>query len=168
MAPEERWVKIVNNHPAYMTVEEQEEIKSILMKNNFVRRDRTGRGPALFQGLLRCVVCGGNLSVSYNRLKSYSYMCGKPLLYGDKACTSFVSKDFDQSILKEVFKLLETPPIDMLKSALEASRSEQQTRVSWIQAERERLEHEERIAQERADLTHGSLQARSPRCAREA
>ncbi|MGN6720678.1 MAG: recombinase family protein, partial [Candidatus Binatia bacterium] len=122
MAPEERWVKRVNNHPPYMSIEEQEEIKSILKKNIFVRRDRAGRGPALSQGLLRCAVCGGGLYVSYQRQKSCSYMCGKPLLYGEKACTSFSSKDFDQYILQNVFEVLKTPPIDMLKSALEASR----------------------------------------------
>ena len=74
-----------------------------------------------------------------------------------EALHEFFSKDFDQYILQEVFKVLKTPPIDMLKSALEASRSEKQTRLSWIQAERERLGHEERMAQARADLTHGNL-----------
>ncbi len=34
--PEERWIKIFNHHPGYMTVEQQEEIKSILKKNNFL------------------------------------------------------------------------------------------------------------------------------------
>ncbi len=157
VAPEERWVKRPNNHPAYMTVEEQEEIKSILEKNSFGRRNRAGRGPALSQGLLRCAVCGGSLSVSYNRHNSYGYMCGKQLLYGEKACTSFVSKDFDQHILQEVFKVLKAPPIEMLRSSLEKSRRQKQSRASWIQAERERLAHEERMARARADLTHDSL-----------
>jgi DNA invertase Pin-like site-specific DNA recombinase len=156
MAPEERWVKTLNHHPAYMSLEEQEEIKSILKKNNFVRRDRAGHGPALSQGLLRCTVCNGSLSVSYHRNNSCSYMCLKSLVYGETPCTRFFSKDFDQYILQEVFKMLETPPIDMLKSALTAARSEKQTRLAWVQAERERLAHEERRAQERADFTQGS------------
>ena len=74
-----------------------------------------------------------------------------------EALHEFFSKDFDQYILQKVFEVLKTPPIDMLKSALEASRSEKQTRLSWIQAERERLGHEERMAQARADLAHGNL-----------
>ena len=65
MAPKERWVVTYNHHPAYMSLEEHEEIKSILKKNDFVRRNRAGRGPAISQGLLRCAVCSGNLSVSY-------------------------------------------------------------------------------------------------------
>jgi hypothetical protein len=74
--PEHRWVRILNHHPAYMTVEQQEEIKIILANNNFVRRNRPGRGPALTQGLLRCTVCGKLLSVTYHRNRSYSYGCG--------------------------------------------------------------------------------------------
>ena len=158
LAPEEQWIIRPNNHPPYMTVEEQEEIKSILKRNNFARPNRAGRGPALSQGLLRCSVCRGSLSVSYNRHKSYSYTCGRPLLYGEKSCTSFVSKDFDQYILQEVFKVLKAPPLDMLQSALEKTRTEKQTRLDWIQAERERLAHQERVARAHADLAYGSLE----------
>jgi len=74
--PEHRWVRIPDHHPAYMTVEQQEEIKLILANNNFLRRNRPGRGPALMQGLLRSAVCGKLLSVNYHRNKSYSYGCG--------------------------------------------------------------------------------------------
>ena len=48
-------------------------------------------------------------------------------------------------------------PIEMLKSALEATRTKKQTRLDWIRSERERLAHEQRLAEERADLTRGSL-----------
>jgi len=50
--PEHLWVKTPNHHPAYMSQEQQEEIKLILSNNQFVRRNRPGRGPALTQGLL--------------------------------------------------------------------------------------------------------------------
>jgi DNA invertase Pin-like site-specific DNA recombinase len=151
--PEHLWVKWPNNHPAYMTQEQQEEIKLILTKNYFGRRDRAGRGPALTQGLLRCAVCKRSLSVNYHRGKSYSYGCG----WESEPCTRFISYDFDQYILREVFKVLGTPPLDMLRSALEESRSQELTRLSWIESERERLKHEERKAQERADTSHGNL-----------
>ena len=154
--PEDRWIIMDNHHPAYMTHEQQEEVKSILKKNGFVRRDRPGRGAALTQGLLRCGVCGGRLNVSYHR-KSYSYFCRKALECGE-ICTNFTSNDFDHSVLREVFKVLEAPPIDMLKSALAESRSQNETRLSWIESERERLAHEECLAQRRADLVCGSLQ----------
>jgi DNA invertase Pin-like site-specific DNA recombinase len=47
--PEERWIKQFNHHPAYMTQEQQEEIKSILSKNRWDCRRRPGRGAAILQ-----------------------------------------------------------------------------------------------------------------------
>ena len=61
------------------------------------------------------------------------------------------------AILRKVFEILQAPPIEMLKSALEASRTKKQTRLDWIRSERERLAHGQRVAEERADLTRGSL-----------
>jgi DNA invertase Pin-like site-specific DNA recombinase len=156
--PEHLWLKTFNHHPAYMTPQQQEEAKAILSKNRFQRRDRPGRGPALTQGLLRCATCGTGLVVSYHRNQSYSYGCGWNLLqYAEEPCTRFISYEFDQYILTEVFKVLKTPPLEMLRAALEESRSQERTRLNWIASERERLEHEERRAQERASRTHGDL-----------
>jgi len=154
--PEELWVKTFNHHPAYMTEQQQEEIRAILRKNRFERRDRAGRGPALTQGLLRCALCGEVLVVAYHK-RTYSYGCGwKWLKYAESPCTRFVSYEFDQYILREVFKVLDSPPTDMLRAALEESRVQERTRLNTIEAERERLEHEERKARECLDLSHGT------------
>ncbi len=150
--PEERWVKTFHHHPAYMSQEQQEEIKTIFKKNRFQRRDRPGRGPALTQGLLRCAVCKRSLSVNYHRNRSYSYGHA----WTDEPCTQFMSYDFDKHILAEVFRVLQTPPLEMLRAALKESRTQEQARLNWIDSERERLEHEERKAQERVDLSHGT------------
>ena len=158
--PEHRWLTFPNHHPGYMTQEQQEEIKLILKSNHFVRRNRPGRGRALTQGLLRCSVCGRSLSVNYHKGKSYSYGCG----WDSNPCTRFVSYEFDQYILAELFKVLKAPRLDMQKAALAASESQEQKRLSWIESERERLKHEEKIARERADRAHGSL----PRVERDA
>ena len=151
--PEHRWVRILDHHPPYMTVEQQEEIKLILAKNNFVLRHRPGRGPALMQGLLRSSRCGKRLSVNYHRNKSYSYGCG----WESEPCTRFISYEFDGYILAEVFKVLKTPPLEMLKAALEESRNQEHKRANWIDSERERLDHEEKRARELADLAQGDL-----------
>jgi DNA invertase Pin-like site-specific DNA recombinase len=151
--PEHRWVKILDHHPAYMTVKQQEEIKLILGNNNFLRRNRPGRGPALLQGLLRSAVCGKLLTVTYHRNQSFSYGCA----WDTEPCTHFVSYDFDDYVVREVFRVLETPPLEILQAALAASRSQERTRLNWVESERERLDHEERKAQERADLTRGEL-----------
>ena len=149
---EDRWIKIYNHHPAYLTLEEQEEIKSILARNQFKRRHRAGRGRALSQGLLRCGACGATLIVSYTR-KAYRFVCRRSKDYAEKPCLSFSCNELDQHILREVFKVLKAPPVDMLKAALKASQSKKQTRLNWIEGERERLVHAERLAQEHADLS---------------
>lgn len=149
--PEERWIRTFNHHPAYLSQEQQEEVKSILSKNRFQCRHRPGRGPAILQGLLRCAVCNNALGVSYDRLKSYTYMCG----WNTEPCTRFTSSEFEKNILAKVFKILESPPLEMLQAALEETRRQERTRVDWIDSERERLGHEERKAQELVDRSYG-------------
>lgn len=150
--PEHLWIKIPNHHPAYMTQEEQEEIKSILAKNCFQGRGRPGRGHALSQGLLRCAVCKKALSVNYCRGESYQYGCG----WDTEPCTRFISYEFDNYILREVFKVLKAPPLEILRSALEESRLRKGARISWISAERERLDWEIRKAQAFVESSRGS------------
>src|SRR5207247_1042597 len=72
-------------------------------------------------------------------------------------CSRFTSCEFDRQILAEVFKVLKTPPLDMLKAALEESRTQERAQLNWIESERERLAHEEQRARDRADATVGSL-----------
>jgi len=149
--PEERWGKIYNHHPDYLTLEEQEEIKSILKKNHFERRDRPGRGPALLQGLLRCAKCNASLRVQYVKGRSCTYDCA----WFVEGCTRFNSSEFDGRILAEAFKVFKTPPLEMLKAALEEAQSQEQKQLEWIESERERLEHEKRKAEELVDQSYG-------------
>ena len=155
----ERWITIPDHHPAYLTAEEQEEIKSTLRKNQFKRRSPVARERVLIQGFLRCAICGASVVVVYSSRRVNSYACRRLREYAETPCMSFISNDLDECILRQVFKMLKGPPIEMLKSALEASRKKNQTRLSGVQSERERLEHEESIARECAELTRGSLRS---------
>ena len=148
---EEHWIKHFEHHPAYMTQEQQEEIKSILSKNRWKCRHRPGRGPAILQGLLRCAVCNNALGVTYNRLNSWTYMCG----WNTEPCTLFTSCEFETNVLARVFKLLAAPPLEMLQEALEETRRQERTRLDWIESERERLKLEMRKAQELIDRSYG-------------
>jgi DNA invertase Pin-like site-specific DNA recombinase len=155
---EEHWIKHFNHHPAYMTLEEQEEIKSMFQSKQFEHRSRPGRGPALMQGLLRCGLCGATLQVNYPS-KTCMYSCDRASRYAETVCMTFTGSDLERCILRELFRVLKTPPIEMLKSALEAERKKYQTRLSWIESERERLSHEESVARERAELARGRLES---------
>jgi Recombinase len=149
--PEERWIKHFNHHPPYMTPEQQEEIKSILSKNRWDCRHRPGRGAAILQGLLRCAVCNNALGVTYDRLNSWTYMCG----WNTEPCTRFTSCEFETNVLARVFKLLAAPPLEMLQEALEETRRQERTRLDWIESERQRLELEMRKAQELIERSYG-------------
>jgi DNA invertase Pin-like site-specific DNA recombinase len=61
--PEDRWIKISAHHPAYLSREEQEEIKKIVEKNRRICRNPIVRIRPLTEGLLRCAVCGSRLGV---------------------------------------------------------------------------------------------------------
>ena len=154
--PEERWIKIFNHHPAYLSQEQQKEIKSILKSNSLKPRYPVARLHALTRGLLRCAVCGARLGICYPS-KDYHFKCGRAHKFAEKPCITFNGKEFERCILREVFKVLKAPLVEMLKSALKASRHETRTRLSWIASERERLRRQEQAAQERAELTRGGL-----------
>jgi hypothetical protein len=155
--PEEYWIKIPNHHRAYLTVEEQEQIKFILAQNRTRRRRPRRWGPTPLQGLVRCAVCGAGFTITYLD-RGYTYTCRGSQHYLAKPCMRFGSLELDRFIAREVLRVLKAPPVEMLKAALEASRTKKQARRDWIESEGDRLAHEERVAEERAELARGKLQ----------
>jgi len=127
---EEHCIKIPNHHPAYLTPEEQKEIKSTLRKNQFKRCSPVARERTVIQGLLRSALCGTSIMVGYSsrRQNSYTYRCTRLDEYCEKPCIIFECKDLEECILREVFKVLNAPRIELLKSALEEPRKKKQTR----------------------------------------
>jgi DNA invertase Pin-like site-specific DNA recombinase len=152
--PEDRWIKIDNAFPAYLTVEEQEEIKAILKRNDFIKHYRPGRGSALCQGLLYCTRCGDRLVVGYHRKDGHSYWCGwKTIQRGEKPCSYFDGKDLDRAVEKAVLSVLGAPPLAILREAHQELRRQLDSRKAWIETERERLANEREKA---VDLLHRS------------
>jgi DNA invertase Pin-like site-specific DNA recombinase len=141
--PERDWIKVYNALPPYMSVEEQEEIKTILKRNDFSKKYRPGRGSALCQGLLYCVSCGDRLLVGYHRKDGHSYWCGsKKIMAGEKPCSYFDGKDLDHAVEKAVLSVLNAPPLELLREAHEESRRQLDSQKIWIESERERLANE--------------------------
>lgn len=153
--PEPRCITTHNHHPAYMSREQQAEIKAIL-ETSPKRWIRRGRCRAFTSGLLRCAICGETLAVS-RPLEAYRFKCRRPVENTKKPCLNFSSNDIEPCILREVFRELKAPTIDRLKEALEASRSEKRMLVARIESERKRLEREERSAQEHVERTVGGI-----------
>src|SRR5262249_19186474 len=91
------------------------------------------------------------LGITYDRLDSWTYMCG----WNTEPCTRFTSCEFETNVLARVFKILESPPLDMLQEASEETRRQERTRLDWIETERQRLELEMRKAQELIERSYG-------------
>ena len=145
--PERDWIKVYNAFPAYMSVQEQEEIRAILKRNDFSKQYRPGRGSALCQGLLYCVRCGDRLMVGYHRKDGHSYWCGsKTIQAGAKPCSYFDGKDLDRAVEKAVLSVLNAPPLELLREAHQESRRQLDSQRIWIESERERLANEKEKA----------------------
>jgi DNA invertase Pin-like site-specific DNA recombinase len=152
-------VRIFNALPPYISVDEQEKIRAILKSNDFIKRDRPGRGSALCQGLLYCASCNTRFLVQYSDYsdKRHRYWCGwKTIKHGQKACSSCDGTAVDRAVEREVFRILRMPAMELLREALKESRRQTDARDSWIKTERQRLEHEEKKSLELLDKSRGN------------
>jgi DNA invertase Pin-like site-specific DNA recombinase len=141
--PERDWIKVYNALPPYMSVEEQEEIKAILKRNDFSKQYRPGHGSALCQGLLYCARCGDRLMVAYHRKNGHSFWCGASTIQaGKRPCSFFDGKDLDRAVEKSVLSVLGAPPLELLREAHAESRRQLDSQRTWIESQRERLANE--------------------------
>jgi DNA invertase Pin-like site-specific DNA recombinase len=152
---QESYIVIPDHHPAYLSREEQAEFKAIL-KGDPARAIKRRRCRSLLRGLVRCVICGESLLVTYPS-KAFCFKCRRTLKDTSKPCVNFTSNDLEKAIVREVLNLLKTPPIEMLRAAARTSQSQKQASLSRMESELKRLANEERAAQERVDLSSRSL-----------
>ena len=135
-----------------MSLETYEEIRAILRSHLFTKRDRPGIGAALLQGLLECGRCSWRLRVKYGNEKQpgHEYVCNRAAVeFGEKVCGFIEGRELDNSILRQLLSALENPPVEVLQLALEEAKKADEIRISQIDAQRERLEHELRLARDR-------------------
>jgi hypothetical protein len=157
--PPHAQIIIPNLLPPYITAAAQDitaaaqaEIRAIFKANDFFKRDRVGRGSALCQGLLYCVSCETRFVVQYDGTGSHRYWCGwKTIKHAQKPCSSCDGKELDRAIELAVLHVLGTPPLELLREALQDARRKQERRNNWIQAERDRYKHEVEKGLERLD-----------------
>jgi DNA invertase Pin-like site-specific DNA recombinase len=120
------WALIPGAHEGYISWKQFEEIQQ-MMTNNAYLGDRSGaakRGMALLAGLLRCHRCGRKLMVAYTGNGPFvlRYACNRGRLdNGDRPCISFAGLTLDESITKEVLRVVEPAA---LQAAVLASKEE--------------------------------------------
>ena len=91
--PEDEWIKIEDNHPAIISVEDFDIVQEII-KRRRTRNIRAGHGKInLFAGFLYCADCGSPMicdkgGISGNRSRNASYQCGNYHKHGNMFCSS--------------------------------------------------------------------------------
>ncbi len=145
--PEDRWIRVVDHHPAYLTKADQERIKEILKSNRFECRRRPRNGEALTQGLLRCKRCGVSLSVQYARSGEPRFHCQKKLTtYGMKKCMEFGGHFVDSAVERLFLKAVGAPSADALRAEIEKSRTAEKSHTQYVESELRRLRDAETTA----------------------
>ncbi len=155
--PEKEWVVHPNLLEPYTTFQQFQEIRAMLRGNMFVENGRPRNGSALLPGLLICPSCGKRLRVNYRGEKEhYVYVCNwKYQTYAEKnPCMRIEGAELDHIVKEILFRVLQSPPLEILEESLAKVRAAEQTRVNQIKAERERLEHQFRLARERWENSH--------------
>ena len=105
-----------------------------------------------YQGLLECGRCSWRLRVKYGNetQPGHEYVCNRAAVeFGEKVCGFIEGRELDNSILRQLLSALENPPVEVLQLALEGAEKADEIRISQIDAQRERLEHELRLARDR-------------------
>lgn len=150
--PRDRWIVHANHHPAYMTPEEQERIRQRVAQNDFAARHRPGRGRALCQGLVMCAHCDSRLTVADpgpEHLSHYYQCTQRASNLGERVCLTVQGRDVDAAVERTFLAMATAPPLETLLEALKDGEHSHDVRRKAIEAERQRLAHRERLAQER-------------------
>ena len=130
--PRERWrVLILDHHEGYISWDQHEQILAQIARNTSGKGERgpAREGRALLQGLLRCGRCGRRMHSAYSGARgregfAQRYYCdpriGRISRNGPDGheCQGLGGRQLDESVLAEVFRVLEPAAIAATAKAL--------------------------------------------------
>jgi DNA invertase Pin-like site-specific DNA recombinase len=152
------WALIPDTHEGYISWKQFEEIQQI-MTNNAYLGDRSGaarRGMALLAGLLRCHRCGRKLMVAYTGNGPFvlRYSCNRGRLdNGDRPCVSFAGLTLDETISKEVLRVVEPAAVEAAVLASKEESSQQDAVLGALQRDLEAARYAAQRAAKQYDAT---------------
>lgn len=153
LIPREQWaVLIPDHHPGFIDWATYEANTARLRSNWRAPRGSGGgaarEGTALLQGRLRCGKCSRLMQTGYSGVKGNCprYVCGraKQLYGGEKGCQSIGGRRLEQTVMDEVFAVLEPAALTATARALaDAERAHAATLQAFeLSVERARYEAE--------------------------
>jgi DNA invertase Pin-like site-specific DNA recombinase/predicted DNA-binding transcriptional regulator AlpA len=161
--PREEWaVLIPDHHPGFVTWEKYEANTARLRANWRPPRGHGGgpprEGRALLQGLLRCGKCGRIMQIGYSGASGNSprYVCAraKQLYAGEHMCQSIGGIRLEQTVLAELFTVLEPASLEATAKALAEAEEHHRRHLAVFELAVERARYEA----ERAGRQHDAVE----------
>jgi DNA invertase Pin-like site-specific DNA recombinase len=149
--PRDQWaVLIPDHHPGFITWEKYEANTARLRANWRPPRGHGGGAPregrALLQGLLRCGKCGRIMQTGYSGAAGNSprYVCARArqLYAAERACQSIGGIRLEQTVLAELFTVLEPVSLEATAKALAEADDHHQRRLAAFELAVERARYE--------------------------
>jgi DNA invertase Pin-like site-specific DNA recombinase len=151
LLPRDQWaVLITDHHPGFITWESYEANTARLRANWRPPRGEGGgpprEGRALLQGLLRCGKCGRIMQTGYSGAAGNSprYVCAraKQLYAGERVCQSIGGVRLEQTVLDQLFTVLEPASLEATAKALAEAEDHYQHRLAAFELAVERARYE--------------------------
>jgi hypothetical protein len=168
--PPEQWqVRLMNQHPAYISVAQYKRNLQRLASNRPQGLGASREGPALLAGLLHCAHCGAPLTVSYkNNGGGLRYSCiEQSMRRGGQRCQSLVGEPLERAVQRLVLEALEPASLKLSLAALADIEAQRQKLHQHWQQRLQRARYEAELAQRRYEevdpknrLVAGSLERR--------
>jgi DNA invertase Pin-like site-specific DNA recombinase len=149
--PREQWaVLITDHHPGFISWEKYEANTARLRANWRPPRGHGGgpprEGRALLQGLLRCGKCGRIMQTGYGGTAGNSprYVCARArqLYAAERACQSIGGIRLEQTILAELFTVLQPASLEATAKALAEAEDHYQRGLAAFELAVERARYE--------------------------
>jgi excisionase family DNA binding protein len=160
LLPREQWaVLIPDHHPGFISWETYETNTARLRANWRAPRGHGGgparEGRALLQGLLRCGACGRTMQVGYSGVRGDCprYLCAraKQLYGGERTCQSLGGHRLEQTVLGELFRVLEPAALTATGRALADAEAQHESRLAAFRLAAERARYDAERARRQYD-----------------
>ena len=157
--PREEWLAFIPQaHEGYVSWDEFERIRQTMAANTraWQHTGAATSGPALLSGLLRCRRCGRKLVVCYtsNAHNVLRYICVRGARdNGEPRCISFGGLLVDDTVAKEILRVVQPAAVDAAVVASEAAAHQQDEVLNAWTRELEAARYAARRAQKQYDAT---------------
>lgn len=156
----EEWLTFIpNHHEGYISLEQYEQIRSMMRENcrNFESTGAVRCGPALISGILRCRRCGRKLVVAYSGVKPNRfprYCCKRGYLdIAEPKCIAFGATNVDAMISREILKIVQPAAVEASKLAMEKLSEQADVILQALQTDLQAAKYQASRAQRQYDAT---------------